>query len=61
MENDILNRSEDNEFSVPDTQESPATFSRNIIKRLGICRSHSGTDAVNNNVLTLSTTIITQV
>ena len=28
--------SEDDEFAFPDTQEFPATFSRNIIRRLGI-------------------------
>ena len=32
MNNDILNSSEYNEFSVPDTQESPATFSRTSSK-----------------------------
>ena len=50
MDNDNnLNSSEDDKFSVPNTQESPATFRRNIIKRLGIRWSSSGTDAVNNN------------
>ena len=41
--------SEDGEFAVPETQESPATFSRNIIKRLGIRRTSSGTDTANPN------------
>ena len=43
--------SEDEEFAVPNTQlqESPATFSRNTIRRLGICRISSGTDTVNPN------------
>ena len=34
--NNILNSSGNDEFSVPDTQETPATFSTNVIKRLGI-------------------------
>ena len=41
--------SEDDDFAVPETQESPATFSRNIIKRLGIRRTSLGTDAANPN------------
>ena len=41
--------SEDDEFAVPETQESPATFSKNIIRRLGICRTSSGTDAADPN------------
>ena len=49
MDNSNNLYSEDDEFSVPETQESPATFSRNIIKWLGICRASSGTDAVNPN------------
>ena len=54
MDNDILNNSKDNEFSVPDTQESPATFSRNIIGYMPItlgywCRQQQCTDTVNNN------------
>ena len=49
MDSNILNNSEDDEFSIPDAQESPATFSRNIIRRLGICQSSSGTGAINNN------------
>ena len=39
--------SKDDEFAVPETQESLATFSRNIIKRLGICHTSLGTDPVN--------------
>ena len=32
MDNDnILNNSDDDEFAVPNTQESPATFSRKVI------------------------------
>ena len=41
--------SEDDEFAVPETQESPATFSKNIIRRLGIHRTSSGTDAADPN------------
>ena len=41
--------SEDDEFAVPETQESPATFSKNIIRRLGIRRTSSGTDAADPN------------
>ena len=37
----------DDEFAVPETQESPATFSKNIIRRLGILCTSSGTDAAN--------------
>ena len=49
MDNSNNLYSEDDEFAVPETQESPATFSKNIIKRLGICRTSSGTDATNPN------------
>ena len=49
MDNNNNLYSKDDKFSVPNTQESPATFSRNIIKRLGIHRSSSGTDAINSN------------
>ena len=49
MDNDnILDNSDDHEFTVPDTQESPATFSRKI-KKLGIHWSSMGADAVTNN------------
>ena len=41
--------SEDDEFAVPETQESLTTFSKNIIKRLGIHRTSLGTDAANPN------------
>ena len=41
--------SEDDEFAVPETQESPATFSKNIIRKLGIRRTSSGTDAADPN------------
>ena len=41
--------SEDDEFAVPETQESPTTFSKNIIRRLGIRRTSSGTDAADPN------------
>ena len=40
---------EDDEFAVPETQESPATFSKNIIRRLGIRHTSSGTDATDPN------------
>ena len=50
MDNDnILDNGDDHEFTVPDTQESPATFSRKVIKNIGICQSSMGTDAVTNN------------
>ena len=49
MDNSNNLYSEDDEFAVPETQESPATFSRNIIKRLDIRRTSSGTDAANPN------------
>ena len=42
----ILDNGDDHEFTVPDTQESLATFSRKIIKKLGICGSSIGTDAI---------------
>ena len=48
--------SEDDEFAVPETQESPATFSKNIIRRLGIRRTSSGTDAADPN----SNTVVNQ-
>ena len=38
--------SEDDEFAVPETQESPATFSK---RRLGIRHTSSGTDAADPN------------
>ena len=49
MDNSNNLYSEDDEFAVPETQELPATFSRNIIKRLGIRRTSSGTDTANPN------------
>ena len=49
MDNSSNLYSKDDEFAVHETQESPATFSRNIIKRLGIRRTSSGTDAANPN------------
>ena len=55
MDNNNNLYSEDDEFSVPETQESPATFSRNIIIRLGIRRTSSGTDAVNPNNTSMCT------
>ena len=41
--------SKDDEFAVPETQESLVTFSKNIIIRLGIHRTSSGTDATDPN------------
>ena len=41
--------SEDDQFAVPETRESPATFSKNIIRRLDIRRTSSGTDAADPN------------
>ena len=49
MDNSNNLYSEDDEFAVPETQESPATFSKKIIKRLGIRCTSSGTDAANPN------------
>ena len=49
MDNSNNLYSEDDEFAIPETQESPATFSKKIIKRLGICRRSSGTDTANPN------------
>ena len=49
MDNSNNLYSKDDEFAVPETQESPATFSKNIIRRLGICRTSSGTDAADPN------------
>ena len=46
MDNSNNLYSKDDEFAVLETQESLATFSRNIIKRLGICRKSSGTDTL---------------
>ena len=49
MDNSNNLYSEDDEYAVPETQESLATFSKNIIKRLGIHRTSSGTDTANPN------------
>ena len=49
MDNNNNLYSEDDEFSLADTQESPVTFSRYFIKRLGICRASSSTGAINPN------------
>ena len=56
MDNSNNLYSEDDEFTVPETQESPATFSNNIIKRLGIRCTSSGTDAADpifNNIMSI--------
>ena len=46
---DLLDMS--GEDLIRETQESPATFSRNIIKSLGICQmTGMGTETVNNNI-----------
>ena len=46
---DLLDMS--GEDLIRETQESPATFSRNVIKRLGICQTiDMGTETVNNNI-----------
>ena len=47
MDNSNNLYSEDDEFAIPETQESPATFSKNIIS--GIRRTSSGTDAADPN------------
>ena len=44
MDNSNNLYSEDDEFAVTETQESPATFSKNITRRLGIRRTSLGTD-----------------
>ena len=50
MDNSNNLYSEDDEFAVPEIQESPATFSKNIMRKLGIRRStSSGTDAADPN------------
>ena len=49
MDNSNNLYSEDDEFAVPETQESLATFIKNIIRRLGIRRTSSGTDATDPN------------
>ena len=58
MDNSNNLYSKDDEFAVPETQESPATFSRNIIKRLGIRRTSSGTDAANPNCNTSNLSVL---
>ena len=55
MDNDILNNSDDDKFAVLDTQDSSATFSRKIIKKLGIRRTSMGTDAITNNNTAIAT------
>ena len=46
---DLLDMS--GEDLIRETQESLATFSRNVIKRLGICQTTDmGTETVNNNI-----------
>ena len=47
MDNSNNLYSEDDEFAVQETQESPATFSENIIS--GIRRTSSGTDVADPN------------
>ena len=52
MEDDRLLDASEDDILVPDTQDSPATFSQNLIKRFGICRNSRSTDAahtINNN------------
>ena len=49
--------SKDDEFAVPETQEPPATFSKNIIRRLGIRHTSLGTDAAVPNSNTNMTNI----
>ena len=55
LDNDILNNGDDDKFAVLDTQESSATFSRKIIKKLGIRRSSMGTDVITNNNAAMAT------
>ena len=52
MEDERLLDASEDDILVPDTQDSPATFSQNLIKRFGICRNSRSTDAahtINNN------------
>ena len=40
----------DNDVIVKETQDTPNTFSKNLIQKLGICRNlSSGTEAVSSN------------
>ena len=53
MEDERLLDASEDDILVPDTQDSPATFSQNLIKRFGICRNSRSTDAahtINNNL-----------
>ena len=42
----------DDEFAGPTNVDSPATFSKKLIRKFGICHGSTGTDAVthNNNI-----------
>lgn len=48
MEEDSLLDALDDDILVKETQKSPTTFTKNMIKRLGICQRIEGTEAVNN-------------
>ena len=48
MEDDRLLDASEDDILVPETQDSPATFSQNLIKRFGICRNSMSTDAAHN-------------
>jgi len=52
MEDDILDTDED-DIVVKETQNdqfSPATFSRKLIQRFGICQHRHGPEAIENNL-----------
>ena len=48
MEDDRLLDASEDDILVPETQDSPATFSQNLIKHFGICRNSMSTDAAHN-------------
>ena len=48
MEDDRLLDASEDDILVPETQDSPATFSQNLIKRFGICRNSMSTDVAHN-------------
>ena len=50
MYDDNLLDTSDNDLIIKETQESPATFGKNIINKFGICQTtNMGTDTVTNN------------
>ena len=60
MEDERLLDASEDDILVPNTQDSPATFSHNLIKRFGICRNSRSTDAaytINNNVYNIGLSV----